>query len=154
MAVARRASRRRYVLLVIVLTAITLITLDTRNGRTGPLGTLGRGAHTVVGPIQGAVDSVTSPIADWWHGVTDSGHLKSDNRRLRNELAIAQGRERAAQQAIDENATLRKFLGLNTLLDVPKVPARIIWPRSRQLRFHADDRSRHRTRHRGRHAGG
>jgi rod shape-determining protein MreC len=126
MAVARRASRRRYVLLVIVLTAVTLITLDTRNGRSGPLGALGRGAHTFVGPVQSAVDSVTSPIADWWHGVTDSGHLKSENRKLRAQIAILEGRDRAAQQAIDENETLRKFLGLNTLLDVPKVTARII----------------------------
>ena len=126
MAVARRASRRRYVLIVIVLTAVTLITLDTRNGRSGPLGVLGRGAHTIVGPIQGAVDSVTGPISDWWHGVTDSGNLKSQNRRLRAKVSVLEGQQREAQQAIDENSTLRKFLGLNNTLDVPKVPARII----------------------------
>ena len=33
MAGARRASRRRYVLLLIVLSCVTLITLDTRSGR-------------------------------------------------------------------------------------------------------------------------
>ena len=63
MAIARRTSRRRYVLLVIVLTAVTLITLDSRGGRSGPLGALGRAAHTLVSPIQGAVDSVATRVS-------------------------------------------------------------------------------------------
>src|SRR5436189_4928454 len=98
MAVARRTNRRRYVLLVIVLTAVTLITLDSRGGRTGPLGALGRAAHTLVSPIQGAVESITTPISDWWHGVTDGANLKRDNRKLREQLSVAQGTERAAQR--------------------------------------------------------
>ncbi len=126
MAIARRTSRRRYVLLVIVLTAVTLITLDTRGGRSGPLGALGRAAHTVVSPIQGAVESVTSPISDWWHGVTDGGHLKRENRKLREQLSVAEGKEHAAQQAIDENENLKKLLGLNSTLNVKRVNARIV----------------------------
>jgi len=126
MAGPRRAGRRRYVLVVIVLTAVTLITLDTRNGRSGPLGTLGRIAHTVVGPVQKAADGVASPIADWWHGVTDAGHLKRDNRSLRQQLAAADGRRRAAEQAIAEDEQLRKLLCLDTLLNVKRVNSRII----------------------------
>ena len=34
----------------------------------------------MVSPIEGAVSSVARPIGDWWSGLTDSGHLKSDNR--------------------------------------------------------------------------
>ena len=76
MAGARRASRRRYVLLVIVLTCLTLITLDTRSGRSGPLGVMGRIAHRIVGPVQGAVDDGARPVSDWWDGITNSGRLK------------------------------------------------------------------------------
>ncbi len=127
MAIARRStSRRRYVLLVIVLTAVTLITLDTRNGRSGPIGALGRAAHTVVGPLQEAVDSVASPVSDWWDGVTNAGAIKSDNRKLRQQLGEAQGKEHAAEQAIDENESLRKLLGLSGLFGVERVNARII----------------------------
>lgn len=113
-------------LLVIVLTAVTLITLDSRGGRSGPLGALGRAAHTLVSPIQGAVDSVATPISDWWHGVTDGANLKRDNRKLREQLAIAQGAEQAARRALAENEDLKKLLGLNSLLNVKRVNARII----------------------------
>jgi rod shape-determining protein MreC len=126
MAVARRASRRRYVLFVIILTAVTLITLDARNGRSGPLGALGRGAHAVLAPVQRAVDSVTSPVSDWWHGVIDSGHLKRDNDRLRREIAALQGQQRDWQRAIEDDKNLNKILGLHTIYDVPIVPARIV----------------------------
>ena len=90
MAGARRASRRRYVLLLIVLTCLTLITLDTRNGRSGPLGAVGRVAHRIVSPVQGAVDDVARPVGDWWDGVTDSGDLKRENRELEEEIAALQ----------------------------------------------------------------
>ena len=52
MAGARRASRRRYVLVLIVLTCLTLITLDSRNGRSGPARGAGpgRAPGRVAGP--------------------------------------------------------------------------------------------------------
>src|SRR6476660_10190177 len=106
MAGVRRASRRRYVLRVIVLTAVTLITLDTRNGRSGPLGALGRGAHTIVAPVQSSVSDIARPVGDWWNGLTDAGDIKAENRRLRGEVEKLKGRQRDAQQAIDENEGL------------------------------------------------
>lgn len=126
MAVARRASRRRYVLLVIILTTITLITLDTRNGRSGPLGALGSAAHAILAPVQRAVDSVASPISDWWDGVADSGHLKHENTKLRQENAVLRGQQRDAQRAIDENKNLNKILGLRSIYDVALVPSRVV----------------------------
>jgi rod shape-determining protein MreC len=126
MAIARRTSRRRYVLLVIVLTAVTLITLDSRGGRSGPLGAVGRAAHTLVSPIQGAVESISTPISDWWHGVTEGAKLKRDNRKLREQLAVAEGTDRAARRALAENEDLKKLLGLNSLLNVKRVNARIV----------------------------
>jgi rod shape-determining protein MreC len=126
MAGPRRAGRRRYVLVVVVLTAVTLITLDTRNGRSGPIGFLGRVAHSVVSPVQRAADGVASPVGDWWDSLIHGGRLRSDNRSLRQQLAAAQGRERAAQQAIDEDAQLRKLLCLDSLLNVKRVNSRII----------------------------
>ncbi len=113
-------------LVVIVLTALTLITLDSRNGRSGPIGTLGRAAHVVVGPIEGAVDDVASPLSDWWHGVSDAGHLKADNRKLHEQIAALQGQQRAAQQAIDENTALKAYLKLASLLQVKNVTGLIV----------------------------
>src|SRR5512136_359678 len=110
MVAARRASRRRYVLVIVVLTALTLITLDTRHGRTGAIGALGRAAHTIVGPVERAVDSVTSPVSDWWHGIVDSAHLKRENRKLREQLSELQGKQHYADAAIAADGELRKTL--------------------------------------------
>jgi len=126
MAVPRRANRRRYVLLIVVLTALTLITLDTRNGRSGPIGTLGNAAHTIVGPISGAVDNVASPVSDWWHGVTDSGAIKKENRELKARIAEQDDKLRAAQAALDQNKNLTALLGLANNYTVPLVNARVI----------------------------
>jgi rod shape-determining protein MreC len=126
MAGARRASRRRYVLLVIVLTCVTLITLDTRNGRSGPIGALGRIAHRIVSPVQGAVDDVAQPVSDWWNGVTDSGHLKRENRRLVEENARLRGKETQADEAIKENSELKKSLDLHDALLVKNVTGLIV----------------------------
>jgi rod shape-determining protein MreC len=113
-------------LLIIVLSAVTLITLDTRNGRTGPLGALGRAAHAVVSPVEGAVSNVADPISDWWHGVTDAGDLRRDNRELRQRLAEAEGRARAGEQAVKENEVLHETLNLPLLSHVERVTGRII----------------------------
>ena len=126
MAGARRASRRRYVLLVIVLTCLTLITLDSRNGRSGPLGAMGRIAHRIVSPAQGAVDDVARPVGDWWDGLVNSGNLKRDNRRLQEQIAALRGKETAADQAIKENIELKKSLLLHNLLEVKNVTGLII----------------------------
>ena len=126
MASARRASRRRYVLLVIVLTCLTLITLDTRSGRTGPLGSLGRVAHRVMSPIEGAVDDVIRPVSDWWSGLVDSGDLKQQNRRLEQENAALRGEQTSAAEAIKENEELKKLLRLQSLLEVQSVNGLIV----------------------------
>jgi rod shape-determining protein MreC len=126
MAGARRASRRRYVLLVIVLTCLTLITLDTRNGRSGPLGLMGRIAHRIVGPVQGVVDDGARPLSDWWDGITNSGHLKRDNRRLEEEVAALRGKQIQAEEAIKENNELKKSLALHNALQVKNVTGLVI----------------------------
>jgi rod shape-determining protein MreC len=126
MAGARRASRRRYVLFLIVLTCLTLITLDTRNGRSGPVGAMGRIAHRIVSPVEGAVDDVARPVGDWWDGITNSGHLKRDNRGLEQQIAALRGKQAAADEAIKENSELKKSLALQNALLVKNVTGLIV----------------------------
>lgn len=126
MAVSRHASRRRYVLLLLVLTAVTLITLDSRAGRTGPLGSVGRAAHTVVAPIERGVNAVAQPVSDWWDGVTNAGHLKRENATLRRQNDQLRGQQNAAAQAINEDKLLKGLLHLPILNNVPRVAARVI----------------------------
>jgi len=128
MARPRGANRRRFVLALVLLTSVTLITLDTRNGRSGPLGAVGRAAHTIVSPIEGAVSSVTRPIGDWWSGMIDSGSIKKENRRLRQQLAELQGEQRRFDDALQQNSNFRRLLELQqNFLDTAKpIAARVI----------------------------
>jgi len=126
MAVHRRASRRRYVLLVLVLTSVTLITLDSRRDDSGPLGAVGRAAHTVVSPVEKAVDKVADPVGDWFDGLTDRGSLTQENERLRRELEELQDEVRRAEEALRQNRILRELARLPILDDVPTETARVV----------------------------
>lgn len=126
MAVYRRASRRRYVLLVIILTSVTLITLDSRREDEGAIGAVGRGAHAVVSPFEKGVDAVAEPVSDWFAGVTDGGSLKKDNEELRKRVAELEDEQRAAEVALEQNETFRRLLDLPILADVPRVTARVV----------------------------
>ena len=105
-----RRANRRYILLVLVLTAITLITLDSRRDDAGALGTVGRAAHTLVSPIDRAVNAVVSPVSDWLSGVTDGKSLKSQNRELRARVGELENQERTAKAALAQNDQFRRLL--------------------------------------------
>jgi rod shape-determining protein MreC len=126
MAVYRRASRRRYVLLLIVLTAVTLITLDSRRDDGGTLGPVGRVAHTIVSPVEKAVDAVAEPIGDWFDGVTEGQSLRRENERLRRRMDEMEDEQRQARAALEENKTFREILDLDILDEVPRVTARVV----------------------------
>jgi rod shape-determining protein MreC len=126
MAVYRRTSRRRYVLLLVVLTSVTLITLDRRNGDSGALGAMGRAAHTVVSPIERGVDAVARPVGNWFDGVFSAGSLEADNRRLRDRIAELEGEVRAGDSAREENIKLKEATQLPILDSVDKVVARVV----------------------------
>jgi rod shape-determining protein MreC len=122
-----RGGRRRYVLVLLVLTSVTFITLDQRQGDSGPVGTLGRVAHRVVAPVSDLGSNIMSPVSDWFDGIVHAGSLKRDNSRLRRELA--QQEILAAQSKADRNENTQ----LNALLhlkwggdEVPGVVASVI----------------------------
>jgi len=126
MAGVRRASRRRYVLVLIVLTCLTLITLDSRNGRSGALGAMGGVAHRIVSPVQGAVDGIARPVSDWWNGVTDGGNLKRKNRQLQEQIDALKGKQTTADQAIKEVSGLKALLRLQDSLLIKNVNGLVV----------------------------
>lgn len=128
MAVTGRSVRRRYVLLLLVLTAVTFITLDQRRDDSGPLGAAGSVAHEVVAPVRSAADAVVSPVADWLDGVTSAGSLRDDNRELRRQLAEADATVERAEDLIEENRRLAALLDLEFLEGIPTITARIVSP--------------------------
>lgn len=122
----RSANRRRFVLVLVVLTSLTLITLDSRNGRSGPLGAVGRVAHTIVSPVQRAMSAVATPVGDWWSGVTDSGSLKHDNRKLKALVAELRNQQIDAEVAMRQAQEIQALAGLKLLGTAHPIIARVV----------------------------
>lgn len=103
MAVLDPRRRRRSTLILLILTSITVMTLDYQG--FGPLKSVQGGARGVVDPVVGALETITSPVANAWRGLTEYDDLKDENERLRAELAAQQGdsiRSRAAEDSLRE----------------------------------------------------
>ena len=127
MAMYRRGNRRRrYVLLLLVLTAITLITLDRRSDDDGPLGVVGRVAHRIVSPVASGVDWVADPVGDWFSGVFDSGSLQDDNEELRERIDELERQLDQVDSALEENRQFKDLLALPITDDIDRVYARVI----------------------------
>lgn len=113
--------RSRSLLAVLLLTCLTLTTLDA--GARSPFDPLRSGVAAVLGPVDVAVGSAASSVADVFASVGDLADdseladLREENDRLRRELA--QG-EAAARRL----AELDALLGVTGDLDA--VPARVV----------------------------
>ncbi len=126
MAVYRRASRRRSVLILLVLTSITLITLDARGNNGGVTRTMRDAARDSMAPVQSAVDDVLSPVNDWIDGVSRSSEIKQENRVLRRELAEARGQAAESEGALRENRELKKIQNLTFAPGLRGVTAQVV----------------------------
>ena len=122
--VAYQRTNRRPILVLIVITAVALITLDVRG--SGPISALRGGAHDVVDPIAGVVDTVVSPVGDWIDGVTSAASLKDENARLRRRLDALRGRQAAARATVQENKDLKKLLDLPYIEDSDAIAAPVV----------------------------
>ena len=85
MAVRQRPRATRLLVVTLVALSLAVITLDYREGQSGPLAVLGRGALTVIVPMQRAVNSVTRPVGNFFSGLAHLGSLEQDNQDLRHQ---------------------------------------------------------------------
>jgi rod shape-determining protein MreC len=125
-AVYRRSTRHRFLLLLLVLTSITVITVDVRGGGSGVLESFRQAARDAFAPVQHATDRATAPIGDFFGGIFRYGDVKAENARLRRQLAEARGTEAGAANAERER---RELLALNKLTfaeGIPSVAARVV----------------------------
>lgn len=119
-------SRRRTVLILLVLTSLTLITIDSRGGQRGVGASVRNAVRDVFAPVQDGVDSALSPIGDWWDGVTNASEIKRQNRTLRRELQRIRGKIDAARASLKENEHLKELAQLPFAPGIPGVDAQIV----------------------------
>jgi rod shape-determining protein MreC len=125
-AVYRRSNRTRYVLAVLVLAALTLVTIDARSNGSGVLSDIRTKVSDAFSPLQRATHSALQPIGNFLTGALDYGSLRSENQRLRNQVAALQQQsvESAAEQAAAQQVLAEQHLPF--VGTIPTVTAAII----------------------------
>jgi rod shape-determining protein MreC len=96
---------------VLVLASVTLLTVGLRDAPV--VREVREGASAVIDPVEGAVDRVTAPVRNAWHGVTDYDDIQRENDELR---AQAEAAEAAGVQTSDAE---RQLAELSASLDLP-----------------------------------
>jgi rod shape-determining protein MreC len=114
------------VLLVLVLSAVTLVTLDARGYGGGVLERVRSRAQDLFGPVQDATHSALRPVGNFFTGVVHYGDLKSENARLRDQLAAARGQQDQAAAADRELQLLLDQQHLAFVGQVPTVAAEVV----------------------------
>jgi rod shape-determining protein MreC len=126
MALSRRVRSTRALVMTLVLASLVTITLDYRGGESGPLEAAGKGALTIVGPMQQAVAKVVHPIGAFFTGLVHIGSLESENRRLREQVAKLRTDNTRALIALNENDQLKKILDIRGQLGLRGIAATVI----------------------------
>jgi rod shape-determining protein MreC len=124
MAVYRRETRRRPILVMVVITSLALISLDT--GGSGIISSIRHNARDLVAPLQGVVDDAFHPVENVFDGVSKYDGVRAENARLRgriNELEKDLNQQRAVGQNVTE---LERLVDLPNIEDVTGVIAQVI----------------------------
>jgi rod shape-determining protein MreC len=104
----KQVRRRRAVLALLIVGSFVLLTLTYR-GSHG----LQSGVSTIFSPVQSVADRALKPardLVDWFDETFDA---KGENSRLKSELVTARTQAVAGQEALQENAQLRKLVKLD-----------------------------------------
>jgi len=105
----KQVRRRRAVLALLIVGSFVMLTLTYQ----GSLG-LQRGVSTVFSPVQSVSDRALKPardLVDWFDKTFDA---RGENSRLKSELALARRKAVAGEEALQENAQLRKLAELDS----------------------------------------
>lgn len=104
----KQVRRRRAVLALLIVGSFVLLTL-TYQGSRG----LQSGVSTIFSPVQSVADRALKPardLVDWFDKTFDA---RGENSRLKSELVTARTQAVAGQEALQENAQLRKLVELD-----------------------------------------
>lgn len=121
----RRASRPRFVLILLVLTAGTIITLSYRSAANRDISKVKSYAADVFSPVQRGILGAFRPVANFFRGAFEYGSEQRQNAILRQELANEKGQLAAATDQARQLATLTRLDHLPFAPNLPHVAAEV-----------------------------
>ncbi len=105
----KQVRRRRAVLTLLILGSFLLLTITYGQSSGG----VQRGVSAAFSPLQTVADRALKPardLVDWFDKTFDA---RGENSRLEEELVVARRQAVAGQEALQENAQLRKLVALD-----------------------------------------
>ena len=93
---------------------------------TEPAMTLQRVTTRALDPVRSTIGGIGAGIADVFGTIGEIDRLRTENDRLRGELAGAQQRLAQLTEAARENEELRQLLGITEALEMRLLPVRVI----------------------------
>ena len=124
MVVYRQDRRRRLTLVLLVITSLVLISLDERGSAL--LDSARSAAQDVIAPIQGVVDDIVNPVADFLDSLGRADELEDVNARLRTEIARLESEVEAGKSAVAENQALKDALDIKQIEDYDGIVASVV----------------------------
>lgn len=106
----KQVRRRRAVLTLLIIGSFLLLTITYGQSSGG----LQRGVSTIFSPLQTAADRALKPARDLVGWFDKTFEARGENGRLEEELVTARRQAVAGQEALQENAQLRKLVELNS----------------------------------------
>lgn len=110
----------------LIVLSLILITVDLRASGAGVGGSARDAVQVVFTPVQKVFDAVTSPIVGFFEGISDLVGLRSENERLRQEVA-ALDRELAETESLQAKVReLEAALGIEPPDELESVTATVL----------------------------
>jgi rod shape-determining protein MreC len=119
-----RSRSRRSGLWFAAFTIISLLMLLA--SRTEPAAALQQVGGRVLDPLRQSVAGIGEGVGGLFGAIGEIDRLRSENDRLRRDLAAAQQRVAELAEAASENGELRGLLGLTKALDMRLLPVRVV----------------------------
>ncbi|HEU4599623.1 MAG TPA: rod shape-determining protein MreC [Solirubrobacterales bacterium] len=105
----KQVRRRRAVLALLIIGSFVLLTVTYGQGS----GSVQSGVSAVFSPLQTVADRALKPARDLVGWFDKTFAARGENSKLKEELASARKQAVAGQEALSENAQLRKLVGLD-----------------------------------------
>jgi rod shape-determining protein MreC len=114
----KQVRRRRAILALLVGLSLILLTAFFGESVGGPLKTIQRGMLEVLSPIQDGASRALKPFKDLTNWVSDTFDAKDRASRLEKQRDALRKQVIGANQAIQENAQLKRMVNLNAKQDL------------------------------------